>query len=236
MEFWAPSPSISLNRDDSSSDSQQRLHSQQSPRARVVGVASDALSPQSAPLDDDGRRMVFQTLLVLVALQVLPSYFVELVHRVELSGLPILIALGVVPSLFLKMMQGGKSNHGEFCVSSPYLASSSLQYNGSHEKESAASLVEIERYYCQRARFDHRSVHAGDSDWTGDNEENRDRHEVRAMLPAHLGARLISASNRHGEDDNDWGQFAYYGEEPAFESDLSTKMMRSCSLSSSARG
>jgi hypothetical protein len=202
-------------------------------------LANYTLPPQYAPFDDEGKCMVVQTLLILMALQVIPSYLMEFVQRVDISGLPILIAFGMVPSVFLKLNQGRTKHHCESCVSSSASSStsSSLECDSSHDKEPLSSLAEIESYYGQLTSRDHLYAHSGDGDdrgWAADDDDNWGNPEGGVMSPTHLGPFMISSSNLQGPDDSDWGQFAYY-DEKVDEPDLAARMMRSCSLSSSSR-
>ena len=113
----SPSASFSHGHSTSVDQLQQTLEA-----LDVCGVVSTLPTP--APSDAEGKAVVLQTLLVLVALKVIPGYLLELLQNMDLQGVPLVIALGLVPTMMLKLKRGEGRNDESLSSTSTGLMSS----------------------------------------------------------------------------------------------------------------
>jgi hypothetical protein len=170
--------------------------------------------PTPAPSDAEGKAVVLQTLLVLVALKVIPGYVLELLQNMDLQGVPLVIALGLVPTMMLKLKKRENRNDESLSSTSTGLMSSL------ESRISMVSLSELES-------------HIRNSQLRVGLDDVEDNHSVSHQDPV----RTTSSNSLHdGEGGaDDWGQFAYYDETFPEQDAPATMMMRSGSQASSGR-
>jgi hypothetical protein len=170
--------------------------------------------PTPAPSDAEGKAVVLQTLLVLVALKVIPGYLLELLQNMDLQGVPLVIALGLVPTMMLKLKKRENRNDESLSSTSTGLMSSL------ESRISMVSLSELES-------------HIRNSQLRVGLDDVEDNHSVSHQDPV----RTTSSNSLHdGEGGaDDWGQFAYYDETFPEQDAPATMMMRSGSQASSGR-
>jgi hypothetical protein len=171
--------------------------------------------PTPAPADAEGKAVVLQTLLVLVALKVIPGYLLELLQNMDLQGVPLVIVLGLVPTMMLKLNKRESRNDESLSSTSTGLMSSL------ESRISMVSLTELE------SLIRNSQLRVGLDDGEGN-------YSASHQEPVRTTSSDSLQDGEGGGGGDDWGQFAYY-DETFPEQDAPAAMMRSGSQASSGR-
>jgi hypothetical protein len=203
------SPSSSFSRGPSTSVDQLQQ------TLEALDLCGVSTLPTPAPSDAEGKAVVLQTLLVLVALKVIPGYVLELLQNMDLQGVPLVIVLGLVPTMMLKLKKRENRNDESLSSTSTGLMSSL------ESRISMVSLSELESH------IRNSQLRVG-LDGGEDNYSASHQDPVRATSSNSL-------QDGEGGGADDWGQFAYYDETFPEQDAPATMMMRSGSQASSGR-